>query len=111
MLTKIRQAKYPAVTTEEEEASVPLQIVLQGVFDAVRPLRILSTRAKREAGWGPHAPRAPWPRPGSARTAAIGHTLEGSFSGVSKPNFVSKYAFESSRRYLQNALLCTALKL
>jgi hypothetical protein len=35
MLTKIRQAKYPAVTTEEEEASVPLQIVLQGVFDAV----------------------------------------------------------------------------
>jgi hypothetical protein len=35
MLTKIRQAKYPAVTVEEEGASIPLQIVLQGVFDAV----------------------------------------------------------------------------
>ena len=37
-------------------------------------------------------------------------TLEGAFSAVSKPNFASKYAFESSRRDLQNALLCTALK-
>ena len=34
----------------------------------------------------------------------------GSFSAVSKPNFVSKYALESSRRDLHNALLCTALK-
>ena len=32
----------------------------------------------------------------------------GSFSAVSKPNFASKYAFESSRD-LHNALLCTAL--
>ena len=37
-------------------------------------------------------------------------TLQGSFSAVSKPNFASKYAFESSRRDLHNALLCTALK-
>ena len=37
-------------------------------------------------------------------------TLEGSFSAVSKRNFASKYAFESSRRDLHNALLCTALK-
>ena len=36
--------------------------------------------------------------------------LEGSFSAVSKPNFASKYAFESSRRDLHNALLCTAPK-
>ena len=28
------------------------------------------------------------------------HTLQGSFSAVSKPNFASKYAFESSRRDL-----------
>ena len=35
--------------------------------------------------------------------------LEGSFSAVSKPNFASKYAFESSRRDLHNALLCTVL--
>ena len=41
--------------------------------------------------------------------AAIGQTLEGSLSAVSKPTFASKYAFESSRRDLHNALLCTAL--
>ena len=29
---------------------------------------------------------------------------------VSKPNFASKYAFESSRRDLHNALLCTAMQ-
>ena len=44
------------------------------------------------------------------RRAAIGQTLEGSFSALSKPNFASKYAFESSRRDLHNALLCTALE-
>ena len=37
-------------------------------------------------------------------------TLQGSFSAVSKPKFASKYAFESSRRDLHNALLCTALR-
>ena len=36
-------------------------------------------------------------------------TLQGSFSAVSKRNFAIKYAFESSRRDLRNALLCTAL--
>ena len=34
---------------------------------------------------------------------------EQSFSAVSKPNFASKYACESSRRDLHNALLCTVL--
>ena len=42
--------------------------------------------------------------------AAHRQTLEGSFSAVSKPNFASKYAFESSRRDLHNKLLCTALQ-
>ena len=37
-----------------------------------------------------------------------GQTLQGSFSAVSKPNFATKYALESSRRDLHNALLCTA---
>ena len=37
-------------------------------------------------------------------------TLQGSFSAVSKRNFARKYAFESSRRDLHNALLCTALQ-
>ena len=44
-----------------------------------------------------------------ARFACL-QTLEGSFSAVSKPNFASKYAFESSRRDLHNALLCSAPK-
>eukprot|EP00933_Yihiella_yeosuensis_P081019 TRINITY_DN94555_c0_g1_i1.p1 TRINITY_DN94555_c0_g1~~TRINITY_DN94555_c0_g1_i1.p1 ORF type:complete len:560 (+),score=96.26 TRINITY_DN94555_c0_g1_i1:40-1719(+) len=35
LLQKIKKSKYPAVTVEEEEASIPLQLVLQGVFDAI----------------------------------------------------------------------------
>ena len=37
-------------------------------------------------------------------------TLEGSYSAVSTPIFASKYALESSRRDLHNALLCTVLQ-
>ena len=37
-------------------------------------------------------------------------TLKGSFSAVSKPNFASTHAFESSRRDLHKALFCTALQ-
>ena len=50
--------------------------------------------------------------PESGRSAGwleAGQTLQGSFSAVSKPIFPSKYAFESSRRDLNNALLCTVL--
>jgi len=35
LIQKLSKAKYPAVTEEEEAASKPLQIVLQGIFDAV----------------------------------------------------------------------------
>ena len=42
--------------------------------------------------------------------AASGARFEGSFSVVSKPNFASKYAFESSRRDLQNTLFYTDLE-
>ena len=45
------------------------------------------------------------------RERPLAQTLEDSFSAVSKPNFASKYAFESCRRDLHNALLCTALNL
>ena len=38
-----------------------------------------------------------------------GQISQGTFSALSKPKFASKYAFESSRRDLQNALLCTVL--
>ena len=60
----------------------------------------------------------PYVEPGEAAAAlaaagtchGMRQTLQGSFSVVSKPHFTIKYTFESSRRDLQNALLCTALK-
>ena len=46
----------------------------------------------------------------AATTHAVGSgKLEGSFSSVWTPNFASKYALESSRRDLHDALLCTVL--
>ena len=47
---------------------------------------------------------------GQTLQGSVGQTLQGSFSAVSKPHFASKYAFESFRRDLHNALLCTAQK-
>ena len=47
---------------------------------------------------------------GAAGPRGIGQILQGSFSAVSKPNFASKYSFESSRRDLPNAILCTVLE-
>mmetsp|Transcript_63785 Transcript_63785/g.138709 ORF Transcript_63785/g.138709 Transcript_63785/m.138709 type:complete len:537 (-) Transcript_63785:26-1636(-) len=35
LLQKIKKAKYPAIREEEEEASIPLQLLFQGVFDAI----------------------------------------------------------------------------
>mmetsp|Transcript_71904 Transcript_71904/g.203044 ORF Transcript_71904/g.203044 Transcript_71904/m.203044 type:complete len:453 (-) Transcript_71904:243-1601(-) len=35
LLQKIKKSKYPDITEEEEAVSVPLQLVLQGVFDAI----------------------------------------------------------------------------
>ena len=52
-------------------------------------------------------------QPGQHRPAIqklIGQTWQGSFSAVSRPNFARKYALESSRRDLHNAVLCTALQ-
>ena len=43
-------------------------------------------------------------------TRESGQILQGSFSAVSKPNVATKYALESSRRDLHNALLCTILE-
>ena len=44
------------------------------------------------------------------RLGSIGQTLQGAFSAVSKRKFSRKYAFESSRRDLHNAILCRALQ-
>ena len=65
-----------------------------------RPATSLQSRAWSAA---PRTPAAYLPGP-----CSIGQTCQGSFSAVSKPNFASKYAFESSRRDLHNALLFTA---
>ena len=35
MLQKIKRAKYPALTAEEEAISIPLQTLAQAIFDAV----------------------------------------------------------------------------
>jgi len=35
MLSPIRHSKYPAITPEEELISLPLQLVCQGIFDAI----------------------------------------------------------------------------
>eukprot|EP00913_Durusdinium_trenchii_P018293 g17186.t1 len=35
LLQKIRRAKYPAISEEEEAASIPLQLMMQGIFDAI----------------------------------------------------------------------------
>ena len=59
--------------------------------------------------------RGPW-RPtrlawaGGRRTRQPTPQCSGPFSAASKPNFASKYSFESSRRDLNNTLLCTPLK-
>ena len=47
---------------------------------------------------------------GAERDAA-NFRLEGSFSAVPKPTLGRKYALESSRRDLHNALLCTVSNL
>ncbi|CAJ1396203.1 unnamed protein product [Effrenium voratum] len=47
LLQKIRKAKYPAISEEEEVASIPLQLVMQGVFDAIL-VRLMLNKA---SGW------------------------------------------------------------
>ena len=71
-------------------------------------------RRTRPRSTGPGATRREPFRPRS-RTFPKGNVVrtnftEGSFSAVSKLDFASKYAFESSRRDLHNSFLCTALE-
>ncbi len=84
-----------------------------------------STRSRRRRGSRCSRPKLParsLRRPGSRRRSGAHkewseywiefspQTSRGSFSAVSTPIFASKYALESSRRDLHNALLCTGLK-
>ena len=83
-------------------------------FPNVAPSRYLKERGKYATGEGRAAYAVGEGR--TARSAKLANFaifckfLEGSFSVVSKRNFARKYAFESSRRDLHNALLITALK-
>ena len=93
------------------------------IFDTSTPAACLILLFQHKPFYGPawdtaaasparpaRGPRTPRSRLRRGRCASpIGQTLEGSFSAVSKPNFASKYALESSRRDLHNALLCTVL--
>ena len=78
--------------------------------------RLIHEQASRPPPQAPEWSRETWngaetaPAWDTEEVRSIGQTLQGSFSAVSKTNFAIKYAFESSRRDLHNALLCTALK-
>ena len=95
-------AKFGFDTAENEPSEVwPIPRRVQRCLH-----RRARQRGKRAAAAGAALRRftswPSWPRSARARS-------EGSFSAVSKPNFVSKYALKSSRRDLHNALLCTVL--
>ena len=108
--------------TRRKQGTSLLRILWYGnetnVYTSATMPRVVARVKRCSASYGcfPVSGRAP--TPGSVRTAAerglgrqTGATLDGSFSAVSKPNFASKYAFESSRRDLHiNALLCTTLQ-
>eukprot|EP00434_Breviolum_minutum_P011894 symbB.v1.2.010495.t1/scaffold647.1/size176639/3 len=49
LLQKIRKKKYPAISDEEEAASIPLQLMMQGIFDAI--LMRLMLKADVSGGW------------------------------------------------------------
>jgi hypothetical protein len=51
MLTPIKQAKYPAITEEEEAISIPLQVLAHAIFDAVQ-VHMLNTVATPQV-WQP----------------------------------------------------------
>ena len=69
-----------------------------------------SDRGARRARGGSTSAEKSSPKRMGAAGRSIGQTLQGSFSAVSKPNFASRYSFESSRRDLHNTVLCTALQ-
>ena len=80
---------YPCASRTSPSAGQPRPPLCSGIAHGTNPPRALSQN-------------------GDLYTES-GQTLPGSFSAVSTPIFASKYALESSRRDLQNALLCTVL--
>ena len=77
----------------------------RGLLDGVLRLR----RGPRRVG-GPRFGHARLPREDLGGPLDRANSLHGAFSAVSNPNFSSKYAFESSRRDLHNALFCIVLQ-
>ena len=100
---KIGRETFPVIfhfNSAERELSKVVDLVMSNNFDEV------------VIGSSPRRPAVVEGRVGTAERRTVSYaapqTLEGSFSAVSKPNFASKYAFESSRRDLDNALRSTA---
>jgi hypothetical protein len=52
MLSSIKRSKYPAVTSEEEAASIPLQTTCCAIFDAIL-IYMMNTISKDSGGWEP----------------------------------------------------------
>ena len=94
-------AKFHFDRAENEPAKI-LQNLNFPILLTLPPNPTLDSCSARPAG-GPCAGAAFMTGGDGAR---VGH--ERSFSAVSKPNFARKYALESSRRDLHNALLCIA---
>ena len=109
MHLKENKEQFYELSEEENAALQSLRIM----SDHLRDQRIVENREKKTVDLAASKEFSTAFNKGSRSAAAprgIGLTLEGSSSAVPKPNFASKYAFESSRRDLHNALLCTALQ-
>ena len=106
LLTNVRvlKAKLPKIDLKSVLAANRIIFAIENVFVLLRYLQQTSAQRKREQTVEPKE------KPMLGLTQPSNYlTLKDSFSAVSKPNFATKYALESSRRDLQNALLCTVL--
>ena len=96
-------SSFSALLTFDQNSS-KLAMPLEGRSRREEELHALRLARPRHGPRGRAEPSQRSPR------RAVRQTLQGSFSAVSKPNFVSKDSLESSRRDLHNALLCTDLQ-
>ena len=116
-----RDGKISTTMTRLKELAAPFRCTgKKDWFDHVFPTRASLFALRRHPGeWCAVLGRPPAKKVGGSPRGAVPMlgltqlanylTLKDSFSAVSKTNFASEYALESSRRDLQNALLCTVL--
>ena len=100
-------------TCDDESTTLSIKNNMNDIKQTQTTIRTQNTSPDTCDGWAwkrMPAIGAPPPLDLGDLYAESGQTWKGSFSAVSKPNFASKYALESSRRDLHNALLCTVLE-